>query len=175
MACPGLTAAYGQPTAPAPGCTDSWIRRIGSAVPGLMVLHTSLDLRTAPAQGCTNSLVRRVGSAEGITAACGQPGGLWPLVACPPSAPAVKLLRASFVKTKRVGSAGNQRGKALRAGTRRGRAHSPWICVLHQPSGCSDSPEGRARSAEGLIALVACPGLTAACGMPLHARMHTEL
>ena len=103
MACPGLTAACGQPTAPAPGCTDSWIRRIGSAVPGLMVLHTSLDLRTAPAQGCTNSLVRRVGSAEGITAACGQPGGLWPLVACPPSAPAVKLLRASFVKTNESG------------------------------------------------------------------------
>ena len=44
----------------------------------------------------------------------------------------------------------------LPTGTRRGSAHSPWICVLHQPCGCTDSPR-RVGSAEGF---------TAACGPP---------
>ena len=80
MACPGLTAACGLPTAPARSCADR-VKRIVSVVPGLMVLHTGLDLCTAPARSCTDSFLRRAGSAEGLIANSGMPrtyGRLWP-------------------------------------------------------------------------------------------------
>ena len=125
MACPGLTAACGLPTAPAQSCADR-VKRIVSAVPGLMVFQTSLDLCTAPARSCTDSSVRRVGSAEGLTAACGLPrtyGRLWPA-----NRTSARLHRSWI---RRVGSAVPE-GRNSASLDQRGETPPVWICVLHQ-------------------------------------------
>ena len=121
----------------------------------------SLDLRTAPARGCTDSFFRRAGSAEGLIAACGMPGDLWPLVACPPSAPAGQAA---------LDHPRDEPGRRETSEATPPLWYQEGFCPLALDlrtapawQGCSGSPQGRTRSAEGL---------TAACGLPgTHGRL----
>ena len=118
------------------------VRRIGLAVPRLMVHHASLDLCPAPAQNCADSFVGRAGSAAGLIAACGLPrtyGRLWP-------AHRVSTRLHRFVdRTNWVGGT-----KAY------GYSHQPGFVTATAPS-CTDFIVNRAGSAEGLIAARGMP------------------